>query len=384
MPLFITPGEEVAEENHMHRANSTYIAKGDKELTVFEGDTLRPLNAEPRPDWALVEEMSSGNIGIVPIEICETPEERDARINADFNTNISDEIVRGGPVRKASNNKRVSFIEEPHVIPIQEPNGPEIQSPQDEGSLLKEREFENQLNLQEILSAPIEMQKGPEGNEKIKVRIYKGNINGPVNLAYKTILTSEDQSLLQIEQLALIDYEISYGKLELVHAENSEKLVLPLEFSLLQASLLAKKATRIFSETKDKEQARIKIKALIEESEKKGFTSLTVEKTTKNMDSKFRLVMNTDPQKTNAFNLQIFDKKEKKPKRLTVEYQDKLADIVSIMFPKAKNIKAFGSMMGKELSINLNHTITDVMNLFDCGPACHLDTEAFVLVVDVR
>jgi hypothetical protein len=385
MSSLILTEEEPAEDSHMFTANSNYIAKGDKELTVFEGDSLKPLNAEPKPDWTLVKEVSTGNVGIVPLEICETPKEREARINADFNAQMSDEQIPSDSPRKVDSQKRVSFAEEPNVIPISEPNGPELQRSPDEDNHCLEEEFENCLNLREILSTPIaDDRETPPAQEKFSLRIYMGNINGPADLHFKTVLANECDNIYQIEKAALEKYEISYGKLELVHAENGEKLELPIDFTLLQARLLAKKATRIFQETKTREEARVRIRCLIEESGKRGFSSLSVEKTTMTMESKFKLVLNTDPLKTDAFTLQIFDKREKKSKRLTVEYQDRIGDIVGILNPKVVKFNSFGRLGGKEVPVNLEHSILDTMSSFDCGPDNNLDTGAFVLVIDAK
>ena len=131
-----------------------FSARDDKQLSVFQGDILELLDDSTEPNWNLVRETFSGKIGYVPVEICESVAEKQARVNARINSIIeSKKTAKDVPLKKSSHHgKSVSFVSKsPEIIPVYfSPSLSTSPASVDENVLVLEEKFEAELNLRKI------------------------------------------------------------------------------------------------------------------------------------------------------------------------------------------------------------------------------------------
>ena len=372
--------------------NKNFIARDDLQLSVFQGDTLELLDDTTEPDWNLVRETFSGKIGLIPVEICESAEEKEARLNARINSIVDTKKTKDIP-RKSTHSKSVSFASgSPKVIPIFHAGSQSTSStsPLNEESKVLEDKFEAELNLRKILENVSIQQSQPNSPRHKKeperiLRVYCGNINGPPHSVFKTISAFDSTTWVQLERWAMKKYDITAARLDMVHSETMERIFLPPDFTLAQAINVARYATRCTTETPSSGSLHRHKNSQIQEiiNQVRAKIAPPIES-----PSSYKLVLNSNIKRTNVFRLKIKTRQSsnlshEKEAHLTVDYQDTVIDIVKILHPVKMRLYVFGRMGASELQLTTSGTISDAMRLFDCGPEGCMDPSSFQLIINI-
>lgn len=371
--------------------NKDFIARDDKQLSVFQGDTLELLDDTTDPNWNLVRETFSGKIGYIPVEVCESLAEQQARINARINSIIESKKAPKEIPKKSRHGKSVSFVSKsPEIIPIYFSGSlsASSMSPLNEENKVLEEKFEAELNLRKILEDQQAQPNTAKTREEPKLlRIYCGNVNGPSNIIYRTITATQATTWMQIERKAMQKFDTSAARLDLVHSETLQRIQLPADFTLAQAILVSRHATQISINNKKESTGRghykhshSKIQELI--GMVRGKTSPPL---ASNAPSSYRLVLNSNIKRTNVFKIIIKVRKASVEEEcvFTVDYNDKVSDIAKMLYPNMPRVHIFGRLGGSELLLTASGTISDAMRLFDCGPEGCMDPSCFKLVINI-